>query len=55
MSLEGGLDELPEFFLDLANCDSRSVIRFSNAAKRLSRSAQCGHSFCFDFAMMPKR
>ena len=52
MSLEGGFDELPEFFRALANCDSSSVMCCSSAAKRWSRSSQCGHPTFFDFAMM---
>ncbi len=52
MSLEGGFDELREFFKALANCDSSSAMRCSSAAKRCSRSSQCGHPPFFDFAMM---
>jgi hypothetical protein len=39
MSLEGGFDELPEFFLALANSDSNSSLRFSSAATLASSSA----------------
>lgn len=52
MSLEGGFDELPEFFSALANCDSSSATRCSNAAKRSSRSLQCGHPDSLEFAIV---
>jgi hypothetical protein len=53
MSLEGGLEELEEFFWAAANLASKTAIRASKDAITRSRDSQRGHELWAGASMLP--